>query len=67
MNVLYLTHGATKQTLTQWGFANPRFYPRSRGIGVFTVDLPGADPAASPSSVIPFGDLVTISGIFAGM
>jgi hypothetical protein len=67
MNTLYLTHGATKQTMDAWGFTNPRFYPRSRGIGVFTVDLPGADPAADPNSVIPFGDSITISGIFPGM
>src|SRR5580704_3879813 len=65
MTSLMLTYGSTTQSIQAWGFSSPRFYPRSRGIGVFTVDLAGADPAAAPT--IPFGAPVSISGTFAGM
>ena len=47
MTPLSLTYNGVTQSLEAWGFSNPKFYPRSRGVGVFTVDLPGADPAAA--------------------
>src|SRR6185503_18026841 len=62
---LSLEYDGTNQTLADWGFSTPRFYPNSKGVSRFTCIKAGGDPAATPD--IPFEGAVIIYGTLAGM